>query len=57
MAYQILSEGVTWATVFREMESNRERLGVVDYSVSQTTLEQVQLFGVMYSSLGIDKIC
>jgi hypothetical protein len=35
---------LSWATVFREMERHRERLGVIDYSVSQTTLEQVYNF-------------
>ena len=34
--------------MFREMEDHKERLGVVDYSVSQVTLEQVYMY--MYTS-------
>jgi ATP-binding cassette subfamily A (ABC1) protein 3 len=41
VTYQLCNEMLSWATVFREMERHRERLGVIDYSVSQTTLEQV----------------
>lgn len=41
MTYQLPSAGVTWSTVFRKLEGNKERLGIVDYSVSQTTLDQV----------------
>ena len=41
VTYQLCNETLRWATVFREVERNRDRLGVVDYSVSQTTLEQV----------------
>lgn len=41
MTYQLPSIGVSWAAVFHQMESNKERLGIVDYSVSQTTLDQV----------------
>jgi hypothetical protein len=39
--YQIKGEGVTWAQLFAMMEDSRERFGLDDYSVSQTTLEQV----------------
>ena len=41
VTYQLPSAGLTWASVFRQLESNKERLGITDYSVSQTTLEQV----------------
>ena len=41
VTYQLPSAGVTWSTVFRQLEGNRRRLGIVDYSVSQTTLDQV----------------
>ena len=39
--YQIPSTNLSWSSIFRQMESNKEHLGIVDYSVSQTTLEQV----------------
>ena len=42
VTYQLPSAGVTWSTVFRQLEGNKERLGIVDYSVSQTTLDQVR---------------
>lgn len=45
VTYQLPSAGVTWSTVFRQLEGNKERLGIVDYSVSQTTLDQVRLLG------------
>ena len=41
MTYQLPSSGVTWSSVFRQLEQNRQRLHIVDYSVSQTTLDQV----------------
>jgi ATP-binding cassette subfamily A (ABC1) protein 3 len=41
VTYQLPSADMTWSSVFRQMEANKERLGIVDYSVSQTTLEQV----------------
>ena len=42
MAYQLPSSSVTWGSVFQDIEGNKERLGIVDYSISQTTLEQVR---------------
>lgn len=39
--YQVDNETTNWAFIFGLLEDNRERLGIVDYSVSQTTLEQV----------------
>ena len=41
MTYQLPPEVASWSTVFRELESNKSDLGIVDYSVSQTSLEQV----------------
>lgn len=41
LTYQLPSAGLTWSSVFRQLETNKERLGIIDYSVSQTTLEQV----------------
>ena len=41
VTYQLPSGAVSWSAVFRLLEENKERLGIVDYSVSQTTLEQV----------------
>ena len=51
MTYQLCNESLRWATVFREIERHREELGVADYSVSQTTLEQVR-FGEKTSNSG-----
>ncbi|XP_072168711.1 phospholipid-transporting ATPase ABCA3-like [Diadema setosum] len=39
--YQVDSGTANWAYIFGTLEDNREQLGIVDYSVSQTTLEQV----------------
>ncbi len=41
VTYQLPGGGLSWSSVFRQLESNKERLGIIDYSVSQTTLEQV----------------
>ncbi|XP_076054127.1 phospholipid-transporting ATPase ABCA3-like [Oratosquilla oratoria] len=41
--YHVPAKGLTWSSVFGEMERSRQRLGIEDYSVSQTTLEQVFL--------------
>jgi len=41
VTYQIPSANTTWSTVFRQLENNKARLNITDYSVSQTTLEQV----------------
>ncbi|KAJ7376779.1 hypothetical protein OS493_032513 [Desmophyllum pertusum] len=39
--YQINTEGLSWSYIFGRLERNRAALNIVDYSVSQTTLEQV----------------
>nr|XP_054748655.1 phospholipid-transporting ATPase ABCA3-like [Lytechinus pictus] len=39
--YQVDNGNTNWAFIFGLLEENKERLGIVDYSVSQTTLEQV----------------
>lgn len=39
--YQINTEGLSWSYIFGQLEKNRTALNIVDYSVSQTTLEQV----------------
>ena len=41
VTYQLPSANTTWSTVFRQLENNKGRLNIIDYSVSQTTLEQV----------------
>ena len=43
MVYQLPSPGLTWASVFRQLEINKETLGITNYSVSQNTLEQVYI--------------
>ena len=35
------TEGLSWSYIFGQLERNRAALNIVDYSVSQTTLEQV----------------
>ena len=41
VTYQIGS-GVSWSHMFRCIETNKHRFGIVDYSINQTTLEQVR---------------
>ena len=41
VTYQLPSASLSWSSVFHQLESNKERLGIIDYSVSQTTLDQV----------------
>ena len=41
VTYFLPSDQLAWASVFRLLEENKEDLCIVDYSVSQTTLEQV----------------
>ena len=40
VTFQIRSE-VSWSYIFKCIETNKHRLKIVDYSVSQTTLDQV----------------
>ena len=35
------TEGLSWSYIFGQLERNRATLNIIDYSVSQTTLEQV----------------
>ena len=42
VTYQLPPDEASWSTVFRELERNKNSLGIIDYSVSQTSLEQVQ---------------
>lgn len=39
--FQVGTEGLSWSYIFGQLERNRAALNIVDYSVSQTTLEQV----------------
>lgn len=43
MTFYIPLTGVKWSRIFGLMESNRDELNVEDYSVSQTTLEEIFL--------------
>ncbi|XP_048579731.1 phospholipid-transporting ATPase ABCA3 isoform X2 [Nematostella vectensis] len=43
LTYQINSTELSWSRIFGELERNRASLNIVDYSVSQTSLEQVFL--------------
>ena len=47
MTYRLPTSAMSWSSVFRQLETNKERLGIVDYSVSQTTLEQVHMHGML----------
>ena len=39
--FQVETEGLSWSYIFGQLERNRAALNIIDYSVSQTTLEQV----------------
>ena len=39
--YDVPSKAKSWAAIFAKMEQAKERYDIEDYSVSQTTLEQV----------------
>ncbi|XP_072014244.1 LOW QUALITY PROTEIN: phospholipid-transporting ATPase ABCA3-like [Amphiura filiformis] len=39
--YQVSNESLSWSYIFGTLEDNRETLKITDYSVSQTSLEQV----------------
>lgn len=41
--YQVYNPGVKWSYIFRTIEGSKDRLQIEDYSVSQTTLEQLFL--------------
>jgi ATP-binding cassette subfamily A (ABC1) protein 3 len=41
--YQLPSEGLSWSFILQQIEENKAVLGIEDYSISQTTLEQVFL--------------
>ena len=40
VSYQLPLSHLSWAAVFKDIEENKERLGITDYSISQITLEQ-----------------
>ncbi|XP_055602218.1 phospholipid-transporting ATPase ABCA1-like [Uranotaenia lowii] len=44
LSYHIPRTDLTWSTVFGIMESAKEQLGIEEYSLGQTTLEQVFLY-------------
>lgn len=43
LQYQLPSQACSLACVFELLSNNYEELGIVDYSVSQTTLDQVRV--------------
>ena len=47
MTYQVPSEGISWSMIFRTVEQYKESLNIADYSVCQTTLEQVCMNAVL----------
>ena len=45
--YQIMDQSLTWSRMFGLLEGNAAQLDIVDYSLSQTTLEQVYFFALI----------
>lgn len=43
LSLDIPTEDLDLAMLFKDLEQNKETLGIQDYSVSQTTLEQIFL--------------
>lgn len=43
LSYQVYNPGLKWSYIFRTIEGSKDRLQIEDYSVSQTTLEQLFL--------------
>jgi len=43
LTYYIPLSGIKWSKMFGVMERNRDQLNVADYSISQTTLEEIFL--------------
>lgn len=43
LEYQLPSRGLSVANVFGQLEANRKIFNIEDYSVSQTTLDQVHV--------------
>lgn len=41
--YHITDTSIAWATIFGTLERAKDQYGIQDYSVSQTSLEQVFL--------------
>ena len=41
LEYRLSSKDTPCSYIFRELEGNKDRLGIIDYGVSQTTLDQV----------------
>ena len=50
--YQIDSTNVSWAHVFKILEDNKTKYNIEDYSIGQTSLEQVKII-YFYSMLNI----
>ena len=56
VTYHLPSVGMTWSAIFRLMETNKERLGIIDYSVSQTTLDQVSFIRTVVVTTSVDTV-
>ncbi len=41
LQYQIVNNDLKWSHMFGLLEDNKESLGIADYTLSQTSLEQV----------------
>lgn len=60
MSYQLPPDVASWSVVFQQLEGNKAKLGIEDYSVSQTTLEQVLkviMFGKCFCTNVIALLC
>jgi len=47
-AYHVQNTSVKWSLMFSLMEEAKQRLSIADYTLGQTTLEQVFLFFTKY---------
>lgn len=48
LTYHIATANIKWSQMFGLMEDAKARLGISDYSLGQTSLEQVFLFFTKY---------
>ncbi|XP_055623836.1 phospholipid-transporting ATPase ABCA3-like [Toxorhynchites rutilus septentrionalis] len=51
LSYHVPQTDLKWSAMFGLMESNKDRLGIGDYALGQTTLEQVFLFFTKYQRI------
>ena len=54
LTYHIPSVNLKWSHMFGRMEDAKEKLNISDYSLGQTSLEQVFLFFTKYQKAPVD---